>query len=178
MKKFLPMMFLLTAFLLLPSKSVQASTYEAPVAGISPVLSQAEENPTELHIAYYSAIYEVDSNLVQAVMECESGGQAKAHHVNTNGSIDSGLMQINSCNHEWLRDALGITDFYDARQSIQCGCYMLGLLSSKYDSIHRILMSYNMGESRTSQLWSEGIYSSRYSRNVVNKLNQIKEGLK
>jgi soluble lytic murein transglycosylase-like protein len=149
---------------------------ETPVAGISLVLSQAEENPTELYIAYYTAIYGVDSNLVQAVIDVESKGNPQAHNINRNGSHDAGLMQINSCNHAWLSKELGITDFYDARQSIQCGCYMLGLLSKKYESVHRVLMSYNMGEHRTSQLWSEGIYSSQYSRKVVRKFNQIKEG--
>jgi soluble lytic murein transglycosylase-like protein len=173
MKKFLPMIILLTVVLFLPSTKVQASTYEVPVAGISEVLTEYGENPTELHIAYYSAIYSLDSDIVKAVMECESGGNAKAINHNTNGSHDAGLMQINSCNHAWLREELGITDFYDPRQSIQCGCYMLGLLSKKYESVSRVLMSYNMGESRTSQLWNRGIYSSSYSRKVIQKMKEV-----
>jgi soluble lytic murein transglycosylase-like protein len=177
MKKFLPMIFLLTAFFLLPSNKVQASC-ETPVAGISKVLTEYGENPTELHIAYYSAIYKVDSELVQAVIDGESEGRADAINYNRNGTHDTGLMQINSCNHNWLREELGITDFYDPRQNIQCGCYILGLLSRKYESVNRILMSYNMGESRTSQLWERGIYSSSYSRKVVRKLNQIRRNKK
>jgi soluble lytic murein transglycosylase-like protein len=156
----------------LPSKSVQASC-ETPVAGISPLLATIEENPIALHIDYYSTIYGVDSELVQAVIDTESHGRAKAHHINTNGSHDAGLMQINSCNHEWLRNELGITDFYDAQQNIQCGCYILGLLSKKYESVNRVLMSYNMGEYRTSQLWQSGIYSSEYSRKVVQKMKEV-----
>jgi len=175
LKKFLPMILILTAILLLPSKSVQASC-ETPVAGISTALTVVAENPIELHIAYYSAIYSVDSDLVKAVIDAESGGNTKAVNHNTNGSQDSGLMQINSCNHEWLKDELGITDFYDVRQNIQCGCYMLGLLSRKYESVNRVLMSYNMGEGGARRLWSKGVYSSSYSRKVVGKFNKIKEG--
>lgn len=171
MKKFLPMILVVASIFILPS--TKAYAYEGPVAGMSEVLSEVEETPVKLHIAYYSAIYEVDSGLVEAVIECESHGQAKAHHVNKNGSHDNGLMQVNSCNHKWLRKELGITDFYDARQSIQCGCYMLGLLSNKYENVHRILMSYNMGEYRTSRLWSRGIYSSEYSREVVKRIEEV-----
>jgi len=174
MKKLL--LITIMALLILPS--TKAYAYEEPIAGISQDLSQAEENPTELAIAYYSAIYDVDSDLVQAVINQESNGDSSASHINTNGSIDSGLMQINSCNHEWLRTKLGITDFYDPRQSIQCGCYILGMLSSKYSNVHRILMSYNMGEGGARKAWGKGIYSSHYSREVVGRYNKLKEDVK
>lgn len=175
LKRFIFTFILLTAFYLLPSKSVQASC-ETPIAGISLLMTSVEENPINLYIAYYSATYDLDSVLVQAVIGHESDGRADAINYNDNGTHDRGLMQINSCNFEWLRDELGITDFYDPRQNIQCGCYILGLLSKKYENVHRILMSYNMGEGRTRELWSQGIYSSRYSREVVERYRKIKGG--
>lgn len=168
-------LILLTAFFLLLLQPSTAYAYEEPVAGISVVLSQAEQNPIELCVAYYSAIYNVDSNLIQALIGKESQGDINATGHNNNGTHDSGLMQINSGNYEWLEYELGITDFYDPRQNIKCGCYILGLLSSKYDNVHRILMSYNMGETQTRKLWGQGIYSSRYSREVVVRLNKIKK---
>jgi len=168
---------LLTAVLLLfiPPTTAQASTYEQPIGGISISLTAIEENPIELAIAYYSSIYGVDSGLVQAVIGNESQGDIKAFAINDNGTHDKGLMQINSCNYEWLSEELGITNFYDPQQNIQCGCYILGLLSSKYDNVHRILMSYNMGETQTRKLWGQQIYSSRYSREVVERYNKLKE---
>ncbi len=175
MKKFLLMTVLLTAFFLLLPNSVQASC-ETPIAGISTILTASEEDPIDLYAAYYSAIYNIDSLLVKALIGHESDGQAEAINYNDNGTHDRGLMQINSCNFEWLREELRITDFYDPRQNIQCGCYILGLLSKKYEDVHRILMSYNMGEGRTRELWSQGICSSRYSREVVERYRKIKEG--
>jgi soluble lytic murein transglycosylase-like protein len=109
------------------------------------------------------------------MIACESEGNVRALNHNKNGSHDKGLMQINSCNFDWLRKELGITDFYDPRQNIQCGCYILGLLSQKYTNVHRALMSYNMGERRTRKLWNKGIRSSRYSRRVME--NYRKKGL-
>jgi soluble lytic murein transglycosylase-like protein len=145
----------------------EAKACETPVVGIG-VMTEAI-NATDLYIAYYSAINSIDADLVQVLIGGESGGNPKALNLNDNGSHDRGLMQINSCNFDWLREELGITDFYDPRQNIQCGCYILGLLNKKYDNIHRVLMSYNMGESRTRELWQQGIYSSRYSREIVNR---------
>jgi len=166
---------LLTVVLLFLIPPTTAQAYEQPIAGITPVLSQAEQTPINYAIAYYSAVYDVDSGLVQAVVGKESQGDIQATGYNDNGTTDYGLMQINSCNYGWLETELGIIDFYDPQQNIQCGCYILGLLSSKYDNVHRILMSYNMGETQTRKLWSQQIYSSRYSREVVERLNKIKE---
>jgi soluble lytic murein transglycosylase-like protein len=153
----------------------EAKACETPVAGIG-VMTEAID-ATDLYIAYYSAINGIDADLTQVLIGGESNGDPKACNRNNNGSHDRGLMQINSCNFDWLREELGIADFYDPRQNIQCGCYILGLLNKKYDNVHRVLMSYNMGEHRTSQLWERGIYSSDYSRKVVRKLNQIRRNV-
>lgn len=177
MKKFLLMTIVLTVLFIMPSRNVQASC-ETPVGGISRVLKLVDENSIELHIAYYSAIYNVDCYLVKAIMANESEYDITAYYRNDNGTHDSGLMQINSCNHEWLSEELGIKDFYEPSQNIKAGVYILSLLTAKYDSIHRVLMSYNMGETQTRKLWNKGIYSSRYSREVVERLKKIKEDSK
>jgi soluble lytic murein transglycosylase-like protein len=156
------LLLLLIILFLLPPKEVQA--FEEPVAGISPYL---EIDSIDIDICYYSTIYRVDVRLTRAILRHESNGEVKALNYNKNGSHDKGLMQINSCNFDWLHEELGITDFYDPRQNIQCGCYILGLLSQKYTNVHRILMSYNMGETQTRKLWNRGIRSSRYSRKVM-----------
>lgn len=171
MKKLL----ILTVFLLIlmPSTEVQAFE-EQPLAGITVSLEAVKDKPIEKAVAYYSAIYHVDSKLVLAVIDGESEGNPDAINRNKNGSTDHGLMQINSCNHEWLSEELGITDFHDPSQNIQAGCYILSLLTAKYDDYHRILMAYNMGEYRTRQLWRQGIRTSRYSRRVMEKYQKLK----
>jgi soluble lytic murein transglycosylase-like protein len=174
MKKLL----LLTVFLfiLMPSKEVFA--FEEPVAGMAISIDAVKDKPIERAVAYYSTIYRIDGDLVLAIIDGESEGEIKAFNINRNGTHDSGLMQINSCNHEWLRDELGITDFYEPTQNIKAGVYILSLLTEKYDNMHRVLMSYNMGEKRTRELWQDGIYSSRYSRKVLKNYLELKEGKK
>lgn len=86
---------------------------------------------------------------------------------------DYGIMQINACNHEWLRDALGTTNFLDASQNIDAGTYIISKMLLKYEDEHKALMAYNMGEHGASLNWEAGIYTSNYSRGVVAKREAI-----
>lgn len=87
---------------------------------------------------------------------------------------DYGIMQINSCNHDWLVDLLGPTDFLDASDNINAGVYVTSKLLIKYGDVHKALMSYNMGEYGASLNWQAGNYTSNYSRSVVAKREAIK----
>lgn len=90
---------------------------------------------------------------------------------NTN---DYGLMQINKINHSWLQEELGVDNMLDPKQNVEAGTYILQDLLKKYNyDEHAALMSYNMGESTAKRLWARGIYSSKYSREIVS----IKESL-
>lgn len=169
-------LFFAILLVILPFETAEAC--EEPVTGISVTLDAVKDKLVEKAVAYYSVIYHVDGNLVLAVIDGESEGNPEAYNRNDNGTYDSGLMQINSCNHEWLSEELGITDFYDPEQNIHSGVYMLSLLTAKYDDYHRVLMSYNMGEKQTRKLWSRGIRSSKYSRKVMSKYQKLKEGKK
>ena len=86
---------------------------------------------------------------------------------------DYGIMQINSCNHSWLVDLLGPTDFLDASDNINAGIYVISKLLIKYGDVHKALMSYNMGEYGASLNWQAGNYTSKYSRGVVAKREAI-----
>jgi len=173
MKKLL----ILTVFLLILTPPKEAQAFEEPLAGIVVDLDAVKDKPIEKAVAYYSAIYHIDSKLVMAVIDSESEGNPNAVNRNKNGSTDHGLMQINSINHKWLSEELGITDFHDPSQNIQAGCYILSLLTAKYDNYHRVLMSYNMGEGRTRQLWRQGIRTSQYSRKVMKKYQSLRGGM-
>jgi soluble lytic murein transglycosylase-like protein len=182
---------ILTVLLLLlsPAATAKAIQTEEGIAGIAVVIEAADELPDpvevitaarqaeiEQYIEEYSTLYDIDADLTRAIIQVESDGVITAFNVNSNGSRDYGLMQINDCNHEWLETELGITDWYDPRQNIRAGCYILGQLHRQYDgNLHKVLMAYNMGPSRMMRLWRKGIRSSSYSRKVVKILNQIKE---
>ncbi len=107
--------------------------------------------------------YNIDWTLVMAIIECESGFRSDV--VSTGD--DYGLMQINKINHQWLSDALGVTDFLDAKQNIRSGLFILRKLFEKYgNDTHKVLMAYNMGEYGASKLWEQEIFSTAYSEKV------------
>lgn len=87
---------------------------------------------------------------------------------------DYGIMQINSCNHDWLVDLFGPIDFLDASDNINAGVYIMSKLLIKYEDEHMALMSYNMGEYGASLNWQAGSYTSKYSRSIMAKREAIK----
>ena len=76
-------------------------------------------------------------------------------------SNDYGIAQINICNHEWLSEELGITDFLDPRQSILCNIYLMSENLQKYD-VESSLICYNAGSSNSSSSRAK-----QYARDIV-----------
>lgn len=118
--------------------------------------------------------YNVPYDLALGVIKVESNFNPSLIHKNSNGSRDYGLFQINTINHKWLSEELGITDFLNPYQNIDAGVYMLSQLLKKYDDEHIVLMSYNMGEQAAKNLVSRGIDSSQYSRKVIETKEELK----
>lgn len=87
---------------------------------------------------------------------------------------DYGIMQINACNHEWLSDLLGTTNFLDVYQNIDAGTYIISKMLLKYGDEHKALMAYNMGENGAALNWDAGIYTSSYSRGIIAKREAVK----
>lgn len=114
---------------------------------------------------YLSAAYDIDYTLVLAIISKESAFMSDG----ISSTNDYGLMQINACNHEWLTEELGITNFIDPYENIKAGLFILRGLFEKYDSTSKVLMAYNMGENGASKLWEQGIFESNYSKDVLQK---------
>ena len=114
---------------------------------------------------YLSAAYDIDYTLVLAIISKESSFMPDG----VSSTNDYGLMQINACNHEWLTEELGITDFIDPYENIKAGLFILRGLFEKYDSTSKVLMAYNMGENGASKLWEQGIFESNYSKDVLQR---------
>jgi len=112
--------------------------------------------------------YGVDYPLVLAIMQKESAFRPDV----ISATNDYGIMQINQGNHAWLSGILGIDDWLDPRQCILAGVYVLSQFS-QYEDPHQILMSYNCGPNGAKNLWADGIYSTAYSRAVVEILNEL-----
>lgn len=115
---------------------------------------------------------DVPADLVIAVIDKESDFIEDA----VSGTGDYGLMQINKCNHEWLEDLYGVTDFLDPYDNIFCGVKILSMYLERYGDVHKALMAYNMGESNAKALWDKGIVTSEYSREVVAIMEEYEHG--
>lgn len=114
------------------------------------------------------AEYGVDYELVLALMDQESTFRVDV----VSATNDYGLMQINKCNHAWLKEELGITDFLDPEQNILAGVYILSTFNN-YSDMNKILMAYNMGLGGAMECWQQGIYSTAYSREVLSTRDYI-----
>lgn len=109
--------------------------------------------------------YGIDYTLVMGLIEQESSFDSNI----ISKTNDYGLMQINTINHEWLKESLGITDFLDPYQNTRAGVYILRNLFEKYQDTAKVLMAYNMGETGARKLWDKGIYETGYTQKVMEK---------
>lgn len=84
---------------------------------------------------------------------------------------DYGLMQINKCNHEFLKNKFGFTDFLDPYVSIESGVYFMSGFLHKYNDAEKALVCYNRGESAVKK----GTYSTKYSKGVLADMQLLVE---
>lgn len=116
--------------------------------------------------------YGVPIELVIAIIDVESTFRADV----VSKTNDYGLMQINKCNHEWLTDKLGVTDFLDPYQNIYSGVHILSShLEVTNGDIELALMRYNNGATGAKKLWDKGIYSTAYTQKIMTVYESYKE---
>ena len=131
----------------------------------TPYLDIPLEHDIQRYIYELSSAEEVEFALVIAMIDTESNFDADC----ISKTSDYGLMQINKSNHKWLKEAYNITDFLDPEQNVLCGIMMISDYVDKFDTYHKALMAYNMGETRARNLITKGTVSSKYSRKVMAK---------
>lgn len=111
----------------------------------------------------------VPYELIFGLMKVESGFNSNA----VSSTNDYGLCQINEINFGWLSEQYGITDFLDPYQNVLCGISILGSNIKNYGTYEKALMAYNMGGGGASSYWEQGIFSSEYSRKVMEAYNEF-----
>ncbi len=100
--------------------------------------------------------YDISPELVQAIIEKESGWEPDAR----NGRC-IGLMQIDPAWHTKRMKRLGVTDLTDPKQNILVGVDYLHELFEEYGDLYAVLMFYNGGY---SEKYGIGAYKNgRYS---------------
>lgn len=114
---------------------------------------------------------EIPFELVLAIIKCESNFIESE----ISETDDYGLMQINEFNHEWLSEELGITDFLNPKQNIDAGVFILNDLFNKEADLSKVLMMYNCGPSGAKRLWDKGIYSTSYTKKVMEQMETLEQ---
>ena len=108
-----------------------------------------------------SATYDVDEDLIRAVMRAESAFNPMV--VSSAGA--QGLMQIMPA----LSAELGVTDPFDPRQNIMAGArYLRQLLDAHRGNIRLTLASYNAGPGNVARY--KGVPPFRETREYVKKI--------
>lgn len=111
-------------------------------------------------------INNVSYTLVLSMMYHESKFDTEAISYNSNGSCDSGIMQINSCNLKLLNEEYGITNLQDPYENITAGVSIISDYVNKFGE-NDGLMAYNMGIGGYLNAIENGIYSTQYSENIL-----------
>lgn len=118
-------------------------TPEKAVASVVPprdLLNVSQKKRLEHYddlILRYSAKYDVDADLIRAVIHTESGGDSLA--VSPKGAV--GLMQLMPA----TAAELGVEDSFDPEQNIASGTRYLSSLIERYQSVSVALWAYNAG---------------------------------
>lgn len=118
------------------------------------------------YINEISLEYHICPELVQAIIERESRGQADA----ANGYC-KGLMQINESYHVERMERLGVSDIYNPYDNIRIGCDLISELFGKYGDVGTVLMVYH-GELNAVSNGEAGNYSN-YSKSVMERSTQL-----
>lgn len=122
----------------------------------------------QIHLKNECEKYGVDINEAIAIMLTENPTvDPTLVHKNDNGTVDTGIMQINSCHKKEFED-MGFTDLKDPKQNISYGIYFISTLG-KYEGEQKYT-AYNRGEGGMKKLANRGITSTEYSRKVMRKL--------
>lgn len=117
--------------------------------------------------------YSIEYELVLSVMFKESSYKEGV----TGSAGERSLMQIHPINFPRLKEELGITNFYDSKQNILAGIFMLTELQNKYNDVVRVLMAFNSGESGARELVGNGITSTKYSRDIMEYRKELMTNL-
>lgn len=116
-------------------------------------------NDLQEHIQDECIKYNVEYELILAMIELESNFTVDC----ISYTNDHGLMQIHNR-----------PDLLDPYLNTSFGIKLIGELIAKYENYNDALMCYNCGEYGASQLWESGIYSTEYSRIIMEKYDYYK----
>ena len=133
--------------------------------------TEAKASVDELRkqISRFAEKYNIDEELIRAVIQVESGWNAGA--VSSKGA--KGLMQLMPRTAEML----GVEDSYNPEQNIEGGVKYLAQLTDKYEGdVEKALAAYNAGPSRVDKAGGAPFpETARYVKNVMALYHRYRE---
>lgn len=97
------------------------------------------------------------------MIKTESDFQPRAINVNTNGSFDIGIMQINSSYKQWLKTQnISLEDLYDPKINIAIEAKILSNCIKKFGFTYQGLNCYNSGFNKVD--------INKYNVRVINNI--------
>lgn len=156
-------------------KTVEVPVYEEE--GL-PVVNEVDYFNVPLSHSLQQYIYEICADndlsvsLVIALIDQESNFNPEC----VSDTNDYGLMQINECNLQWVKEDYNSVDMFNPYQNVYCGINILAGYLHKYDDDYtKALMCYNLGEYGASKAWENGIFCTDYTKAVETKWEVYKE---
>lgn len=129
--------------------------------------------PLDINLQWYlnaqCEVKGIPTELALALIWRESRYQADV----ISATNDYGLMQVNACNKAEVERVLNVTNLLDPYQNCKAGLYILDRCIEQTDTLDKALMIYNLGESGAKAQWQKGVYSTDFSRSVIQKMNEL-----
>lgn len=113
------------------------------------------------YVKQYAAEYNLDENMVYAIIKCESNFTSDA--ISNAGAI--GLMQITPDTYEWAAQKANDSTtnknmLYTPKTNIRYGCYIYSMFLSEFSLPETALACYNAGRGRVKSWLINSNYSS------------------
>ncbi len=132
----------------------------------------AKEGIPEAYIQYCreaGSVYRVCPELLEAIMEEESGGNPDA--VGSAGEI--GLMQVDPKYHKGRGERLNVCDLNEPRGNIFVGADYLAELFLEYGDVGTVLMVYN-GTKHAAERGKRGDYTE-YAKRIMERSRHLEQ---
>lgn len=158
----------------IPSKALEPKGSTSTLDGF--VYSSEIPLSRELQEFTYQRCQEMnlDYPVILALMWRESRFNPYAVGYNSNGTTDSGIMQINDVNRPWLASELGITNLLDPYENITAGTELLGRLAADHGQ-HYGLLAYQYGEYGMLNRVSSGMTTSSLTEVLYGKAAEFEK---
>lgn len=126
------------------------------------------DSDLQLHIWNLCKEYHISYGFIIAQIQTESNFDSTCK----SEVSAKGLMQIRDKFFTNEMIEMNVTDIYNPYQNTEIGILHMSRLFQKYEGVGLVLMAYNCGESGARKLWKQGIYSTGYTRKIL-ELSQI-----